>query len=92
MEDTTGYGLRVSAACDKDFRQHFKKNKVLASAVENKIKEILASPHRFKSLHGLLGGCFRVHVLGSFVLIYRVNEREHALELLRFAHHDEAYR
>ena len=92
LADTTAYGVKVSASCDKDFRARFKKNRALAVAVEKKVLQIAEDPLRFKALGGPLAGCYRVHIRGSFVLIFSVNERERAVELLRFAHHDEAYK
>jgi len=92
LAGNTAYALSVTKDADADFRAHFRKNKPLAEAVESKINEILQAPHRFKPLRHNLAGCYRVHVLGSFVLIYQVNEKSKSVQILRFAHHDDAYR
>lgn len=91
MDGNTEYGISVSQQCDRNFRTLFRKNRSLAIAVEEKLSQIRANPRRFKPLRHSLAGCFRVHILGSFVLIYKINESERIVELLRFAHHDEAY-
>ncbi|NKQ39870.1 MAG: type II toxin-antitoxin system RelE/ParE family toxin [Methanosarcinales archaeon] len=48
-------------------------------------------PYLGKPLRELLIGKRRVHI-GHFVLIYEVNEVEHKVVFLDFAHHDEAYK
>ena len=92
MAGNTAYVLSVTKDADADFRLHFRKNKSLAEATERKISEILRVPHRFKPLRHQLAGCYRVHILGSFVLIYQVDEKSKSVQILRLAHHDEAYR
>ena len=92
MERNTAYALSVSKDADADFRSRFRKNKPLAETVERKISEILQAPHRFKPLRHQLAGCYRVHVLGSFVLVYQVDDKSKTVQILRFAHHDQAYR
>ena len=53
--------------------------------------QITENPYLGKPLHDKLKGKRRVHI-GSFVLIYDVNEKEHKVIFLDFAHHDEAYK
>ena len=92
MAGNTEYALSVTKKADADFRLQFRKNKPLAEATERKITEILQAPYRFKPLRHQLAGCYRIHVLGSFVLIYQVDEKSKSVQILRFAHHDDAYR
>ena len=62
----------------------------MEEALTKTIEKILENPEYFKSLKAPLQNMRRVHVLGSYVLIYEINGD--VVRLLRFAHHDEAYK
>ncbi|RLG18639.1 type II toxin-antitoxin system RelE/ParE family toxin [Candidatus Micrarchaeota archaeon] len=85
------YSLEVERSCEAVIRKRCKKNKVLREALEKKIKQVLVNPHAFKPLRAPLENTWRVHILGSFVLIYDIDEKRKVVRLLKFAHHDEAY-
>ena len=72
-------------------RKLAKRDKTSYAAVQRKMLQITENPYLGKSLRGLLKGKRRVHI-GHFVLIYEVNEKEHKVVFLDFAHHDEAYK
>ena len=59
-------------------------------AINKKIEQILTDPHQFKPLRHPLEGLRRVHI-GSFVLIYRIIENSQTIQIIKYAHHDEAY-
>ncbi len=84
------YELEISKQCEKDIRNLTKKNKALEIALEKAIKRILADPEHFKPLRWPLQNTRRVHVFGSFVLVYEI--KGITIRLLRFAHHDEVYK
>ncbi len=84
------YSLEISDQCRKDVKRLIKNNKTLEVALEKAISKVLANPEHFKPLRWPLENTRRVHVLGSFVLVYEIKGK--AVRLLRFAHHDEAYR
>lgn len=86
------YELCVEASCEHEIRSNCKKNKPLKEAMEKKLARILDNPYMFKPLRAPMDGARRVHILGSFVLVYDIKEKEGIVRLLRFAHHDEAYR
>ena len=79
-----------------DYTKNFKKDfvKIRSSQLEkrlnHKIDESLDNPHK-KSLRNILKGKRRVHV-GSYVLIYEINEREKTVIFHRFQSHDKAYK
>ena len=60
--------------------------------IEKKVQEIFDNPYRFKSLKRPLQNKRRVHISGSFVLIYEINEDEKMVTLLDFDHHDNFYK
>ncbi|MBI4162181.1 MAG: type II toxin-antitoxin system mRNA interferase toxin, RelE/StbE family [Candidatus Aenigmarchaeota archaeon] len=84
------YSLEISETCEKDIKRLIKNNMPLKDALGKAINKILLSPEHFKPLKAPLQNMRRVHVLSSFVLIYEI--KGETVRLLRFAHHDEAYR
>ncbi len=67
-----------------------RKDAALYERLGKKIAELCEEPHFRKPLGNVLKGSFRVHV-GSFVLRYRIDERDKTLILISFVHHDDAY-
>ena len=53
--------------------------------------QITENPYLGKPLTGVLKGKRREHI-GHFVLIYEIDEKEHKVIFLEFAHHDDAYK
>jgi addiction module RelE/StbE family toxin len=85
------YLLEIMPPCEEAMRKKFRKNKPMQDALDKKIAQILENPQMFKPLGAPLEGCRRVHVLGSFVLIYDILEESRTVRLLKFGHHDEVY-
>ena len=85
------YNIEIEDAVDKEFKRLAKKDKKQLEAVSKKIEQILNNPQQFKPLKHPLEGLRRVHV-GSFVLIYEVIEESQTVRILKFAHHDKAYK
>jgi len=84
------YELDISDVCEESIRKHSKKNAALKTALEKKIRQILENPHHFKPLKNPLQNKRRVQ-LGSFVLIYEIDEQTRTVKFLKFSHHDDAY-
>ncbi len=59
--------------------------------IDRKVQDILVDPYRFKPLRKPMENKRRVHVGGSFVLVYEVDEKERLVTLLDFDHHDNVY-
>ena len=85
------YHLSIKQSLDKKFKKLAKKDKELLKIIERKVNDILIDPHRFKALRKPLQNKRRVHIAGSFVLIYSVDEKEKIVTLLDFDHHDNIY-
>lgn len=85
------YNLAIKESLDKKFKKLAKKDKEMLRIIDRKINDILANPYRFKPLGKPLQNKRRVHIAGSFVLIYSVNEKEKLVTLLDFNHHDNIY-
>jgi YafQ family addiction module toxin component len=86
------YRLAVKESLDRKFKKLQKKDKELLRQIDNIIRDILEGPERFKPLRKPLQNKRRVHVGGSFVLIYEVNEKDKIVTLCDFDHHDNVYK
>ena len=54
--------------------------------------QILADPHHFKPLRAPLQNLRRVHLEGSYVLVYSIDEKNRLVVIEDYAHHDKIYR
>lgn len=85
------YRLAIKESLDKKFKKLQKKDMELLQLIDRKVQDILADPCRFKPLRKPMQNKRRVHVAGSFVLVYEINEQEKLVTLLDFDHHDNIY-
>jgi len=60
--------------------------------INKKVVEISGNPYRYKPLKAPMQNMRCVHIAGSFVLIFSIDEKRKTITLEEFAHHDEAYR
>ena len=86
------YKLAVKESLDKKFKKLQKKDKEILRFINMKVQDILKDPYRYKPLKKPLQNKRRVHVGGSFVLIYEINEKEKIVTLFDFDHHDNIYK
>ncbi|MBL7178213.1 MAG: type II toxin-antitoxin system mRNA interferase toxin, RelE/StbE family [Desulfobacteraceae bacterium] len=86
------YKLAVKQSLDRKLKKLRKKDRELLVLIDKKVKEILRDPYRFKPLKKPLQNKRRVHVGGSFVLIYDINEEQNIVTLVDFDHHDNIYK
>ena len=68
------YKLAIKENLDRKFKKLKKKDRELLVLIDRKVEEILDNPYRFKPLRKPLQNKRRVHVGGSFVLIYEINK------------------
>jgi len=86
------YHLQVKESLDKKFKKLSIKDKETLRIIKRKVDDILANPYRYKPLRKPLQNKRRVHVAGSFVLVYEINENEKTVTLIDFDHHDNIYK
>ncbi|MBC8200373.1 MAG: type II toxin-antitoxin system mRNA interferase toxin, RelE/StbE family [Desulfobacteraceae bacterium] len=86
------YKLAIKENLDRKFKKLKKKDRELLVLIDRKVQEILDNPYRFKPLRKPLQNKRRVHVGGSFVLIYEINKDEKIVTLLDLDHHDNIYK
>lgn len=63
----------------------------LFERVERQINKIVRAPELGKPLRYQYKNCRRLHV-GSFVLIYRIDDAKQEIHFLEFDHHDTVYK
>jgi YafQ family addiction module toxin component len=86
------YKLAIKESLDRKFKKLRKKDKELLHLIHKKVQNILEDPYRFKPLKKPLQNMRRVHVGGSFVLVYKVDEKDKIVTLFDFDHHDNIYK
>ncbi len=86
------YSLEIRESLHKLFKKMEKKDRQKLEIINKKVKEILEDPNRYKQLKAPMQRMRRVHIAGSFVLIFSVNEQKKSVVLEEFVHHDEAYK
>jgi YafQ family addiction module toxin component len=85
------YDIEVRERLDRSFRKLAKKDARQMEAIAKKIEEIAENPHAYKPLRFPLAGLRRVHV-GSYVLLFSVDEVRKTVVLEDYEHHDRVYR
>ena len=85
------YDIEIRERLDRRFRKLAKKDARQMEAVAKKIEEIAENPHAYKPLRFPLAGLRRVHV-GSYVLLFSVDEARKTVVLEDYEHHDIVYR
>lgn len=86
------YSLEVAEDLNRAFGKLAKKDKATIQAINKKVAEILNNPYHYKPLRAPLQNKRRVHISGSFVLIFKIDEERKVVQLLEFEHHDNAYK
>lgn len=90
MVQATPYTLAFEPGVEGIIRSLKKKNPDLFREVESGIIKILRSPELGKPLRNALRNQRRIHIAGSFVLLYEIIGTE--VRLLDFDHHDRIYK
>jgi YafQ family addiction module toxin component len=85
------YDVEIRQHLDRAFKKLAKKDSKQMGAIAKKIEEIADDPHQFKPLRFPLAGLRRVHI-GSYVLLFSIDEARKTIVLEDYVHHDSAYR
>lgn len=85
------YSLEVVETVDRIFKKLRKNDLVQFEALSRKVNEILENPQQFKPLKSPMQHMRRVHV-GSFVLVYDIDETRNVVTIRRYEHHDSVYK
>lgn len=90
MAQSARYTLALEPEVERILKSLKRKNPDLFRDVEFGIIKILRSPELGKPLGNVLSNQRRIHVAGSFVLLYEITGTE--IRLLDFDHHDKIYK
>jgi YafQ family addiction module toxin component len=90
MEDDSPYILVLSATYKRTIKKLKSRNITLLKNLERGITKILREPELGKPLRHTLRNYRRIHIAGSFVLLYEVRDLE--VYLIDFDHHDRVYK
>ncbi|HIH44547.1 MAG TPA: type II toxin-antitoxin system RelE/ParE family toxin [Candidatus Methanoperedenaceae archaeon] len=85
------YRIVAHPEVQKEIKKLYKKDKVRYEYIKKKLKILSEQPDIGKPLRNVLKGKWRIQI-GSFVLIYEIDNNDNKIILLRFEHHDNAYR
>jgi len=85
------YDIEIREHLDREFRKLAKKDSRQMEAVAKKVQEIVEEPHAYKPLRFTLAGLRRVHI-GSYVLLFSIDEARKTIVLEDYEHHDRVYR
>ncbi|MEW5955275.1 MAG: type II toxin-antitoxin system RelE/ParE family toxin [Candidatus Micrarchaeota archaeon] len=85
------YCLAIRPSLDEKLRKLFKKNRRHFEIILKKAEEIAENPQHYKNLRAPLQRLKRVHIAGSFVLTFSVDENNKTVTLEDFDHHDKIY-
>ena len=85
------YHYEFRESVEKILKKLAKKNPKQLIIIEKKIEEIIENPHHYKNLRSPLHDWKRVHIDGSFVLVFSVNEATKTIIFEDYDHHDYVY-
>ncbi len=85
------YGLEVRTHLDRIFRKLAKRDPVQHEAIWKKVKQIREDPNHAPPLRAPMQFKRHVHIMGSFVLVYSVDESRKTVILEEYDHHDRVY-
>ena len=85
------YSLEIEKKVYEQFEKLSKKDKQQLIVIDSKIKQILENPDHFKPLRFPMAGFRRVHILKSFVLVYRIDEARKTVIIVDCDRHDKIY-
>ncbi len=89
------YSIEIEKHLQKKLKKLSRSDPVLHARLLKKVNDILShpyqeTPYQGKPLRNVLKGSFRVHI-GSFVLVYGIDDAKKLVILKDFEHHDVVY-
>ncbi|MAH17746.1 MAG: addiction module toxin RelE [Euryarchaeota archaeon] len=88
----TRYKLAIKKSLDKRLAKLARRDRALLRAVWKKVERLRADPRIGKPLRAPMQNLRRVHLPGSYVLVYAIDEAQRTVTLIDLAPHDRVYR
>lgn len=88
--DDLKYGIIPSPTFDRALKGFLKRDKPLVNELWKQVDKLVYYPEIGKPLRYLMRTYRRLHVSGSFVLVYEISGR--VIYLIDFGHHDKIYK
>ena len=85
------YTIRLEGRLEKKIEKLQIKDRKTNERLIDKMIELNQNPYAGKPLRRVMKGKWRIHI-GSYVLIYTIDETARTVTFLDFAHHDDAYK
>ena len=70
----------------------YKKDRSKYEILMKKIQTIVKNPHHYRPLSHDLSGIMRVHIFGSYILVFEIDANKKKVRFLDLDHHDKIYR
>lgn len=90
VADDSGYALSLGAGFNAVLKRLKRRDPAMLKRLDSGVTKILREPMLGKPLGNILRNYRRIHIAGSFVLLYELHERE--VRLIDFDHHDRIYK
>lgn len=84
------YSISVKGHVERIFRRLEKRDKKQLKIIKKKLQQIVENPQHFKPLRVPMQNKRRAHI-GSFILIYSIDEKNKTVIVEEYTHHDEVY-
>jgi addiction module RelE/StbE family toxin len=84
------YTIIASPEVQKALKKLWKRDPVRYLELEKKLLFLSDYPEIGKPLKNILKGKRRIHI-GSYVLLYKIEQSNHTIVLISFDHHDDVY-
>ncbi len=88
----TRYKLAIKKSLDKRLAKLARRDRALLRAVWKKVERLRTDPRIGKPLRAPMQNLRRVHLPGSYVLVYAIDEAQRTVTLIDLAPHDRVYR
>jgi len=88
----TRYALAIKQSLDKRLTKLARRDRALLRAAWKKVERLRADPHIGKPLRAPMQNLRRVHLPGSYMLVYTIDELQRTVTLCDLAPHDKIYR
>lgn len=85
------YSLEFKDGVERKLQKLAKKNRKEMEIIHKKVLQIQIDPYRFKPLRKPMAHKRRVHIVGSMVLVYQINESTKTVGILDYDHHVKVY-